>query len=153
MPKKKMNHAQAQLHLQLYDLRREAKIRQAREWFARNFHVDSMDDVNRLAPPNSQENAYMRMLVGYWEQACLLLNQGLLDDEFFFRTNGEFFMVWERIKAITPELRKTYRNPLFFEAMEKAALRYEKWCERRAPGSLKMLRQMMQQMRAAQSQN
>ncbi len=30
----KPTHEQAQLHLQVYDLRREARLRQARDWFS-----------------------------------------------------------------------------------------------------------------------
>ena len=30
-------HEQGQLQLQLYDLRREAKLRQARDWFNQNY--------------------------------------------------------------------------------------------------------------------
>jgi hypothetical protein len=41
-----------QLHLQVYDQRREAKLRQARDWFFKNYHVTSLDDAMRvvLAP-------------------------------------------------------------------------------------------------------
>ena len=32
----KPTNEQAQLHLQVYDLRREARLRQARDWFQQN---------------------------------------------------------------------------------------------------------------------
>jgi len=38
----KPTHEQAQLHLQVYDLRREARLRQARDWFAKNYIVNSL---------------------------------------------------------------------------------------------------------------
>jgi hypothetical protein len=31
------------------------------------------------------------MVLGYWEQACALLNHGLLHEQLFFETSGEFF--------------------------------------------------------------
>lgn len=152
MAKGKPTHAQAQLHLQLYDLRREAKLRQARDWFANHFYVNSLEDANRITPPGSEENAYMRMVLTYWEQACQLLTEGLLNEGLFFNTSGEFYMVWDRVKAITPGLRERYRNPHCFEHLEKAAKRYEKWWERRAPGHMETMRQFLQQARESAAQ-
>ena len=38
----KPTHEQAQLHLQVYDLRREARLRQARDWFQQNYRAETM---------------------------------------------------------------------------------------------------------------
>ena len=149
MAKGKPTLAQGQLQLQLYDLRREAKIRQAREWCLQNFFPETMEDLQRLAPPDSQESAFMRMVVSYWDQACLLLNYGLLHEELFFLTGGEFFQVWVRIEPVVGAMRQGFRNPHMFSNLEKAAQRYKKWSERRAPGSLEAFRQYMQQSRKA----
>ncbi len=149
MAKGKPTPAQAQLHLQLYDLRREARMRQAREWFIANFFPASPEDSQRLAPPGSQEHAFMRMVLSYWDQACILLNYGLLHEELFFQTSGEFFVVWERIKPVVPVYRQQFRNPHMSENLEKAAQRFQKWMERRAPGHLDMLRQYLLQFRKA----
>ena len=35
----KPTHEQAQLHLQVYDLRREARLRQARDWFRQSLAI------------------------------------------------------------------------------------------------------------------
>lgn len=47
----KPTHEQAQLHLQLYEQRREERLRQAREWYFQNYFPDNFDDAMRLAPP------------------------------------------------------------------------------------------------------
>ena len=39
------------------------------------------------------------MVIGYWEQACALLNYGLLREDLFFATSGEFFGVCELLEA------------------------------------------------------
>ena len=149
MPKGRPTPAQAQLLLQLYDLRREPKLRQAREWFMANCFADTPEEFQRLAPPGTQENAYGRMVISYWDQACALLNYGLLHEELFFETTNEFWFVWERLKALAPTYRKHYGNPYLQEHLEKAATRYEKWMRRRAPRCLDALRQFAQQMRTA----
>ena len=43
----KPTHEQAQLHLQVYEMRREAKLRQARDWFFKNYFADNLDEELR----------------------------------------------------------------------------------------------------------
>jgi len=148
MADKKATHEQGQLQLELYDLRREAKLRQARDWFGQSYFVDSFEDSQRIAPFGSQEGTYLFMILGYWDQACAMLNEGLLHERLFFETTGEFFGVWERVKPIVPKARELFRQKLFLANLEKAAERYEKWVEKESPGSVEAMRQFMQQMRS-----
>jgi len=142
----KPTHEQAQLHLQVYDLRREAKLRQARDWFFRNYFAETMEESARIAAPGTENGALVMMVFGYWDQTCALLNYGLLHEDLFFETSGEFFGVWERVKPIIAEGRKLFANPLFLANLEKAAKRYETWSESRIPGHIAAMRQMMKQM-------
>ena len=87
------------------------------------------------------------MVISYWEQACALLNYGLLHEELFFDTSGEFFGVWERVKPTVPQARERFVNKQFLANMEKAAQRFESWAESRNPGQVAAMRQFMQQMR------
>ena len=128
----KPTHEQAQLHLQVYDLRREARLRQARDWFQQNYNAKTFDDAMRIAAPGTEPGTFVGMVIGYWEQACALLNYGLLHEDLFFETSGEFFGVWELLKTVVPDL-------------EKAAQRYEAWSESRSPGHVAAMRQFMQQ--------
>lgn len=144
----KPTHEQAQLHLQVYDLRREARLRQARDWFQRNYHVETLEDANRIAAPGTETGAFLGMVIGYWEQACALLNYGLLHEDLFFETSGEFFGVWEQLKTVLPQFREAYHEPNLLSNLEKAAKRYEQWAEKRSPGHIAAMRQYMQQERA-----
>jgi hypothetical protein len=139
---------QAQLHLQVYDQRREAKLRQARDWFFKNYQVTSLEDSQRIAPMGSETGTYVSMVAGYWEQACALLNYGLLHEDLFFETSGEFFGVWEMIKPVVPALRQKFVSKTFCANLEKAAQRYEKWIEARSPGHIAAMREFMKQMRS-----
>ena len=140
-------YEQGQLQLQIYDLRREAKLRQARDWFFQNYHVNTLDDAMRIAAPGTENGALAMMVFGYWDQACAYLNHGLLHEDLFFETSGEFFGVWELIKGIVSEGRERFSNKQFLVNMEKAAQRYESWIESRSPGHVAAMRQMMKQMR------
>jgi hypothetical protein len=145
---KKPTHEQAQLHLQVYDLRREARLRQARDWFFKNYIVEKFDDSMRLAAPGTENGALAMMVMSYWEQACALLNYGLLHEDLFFETSGEFFGVWERLKPIVPEARERFVDKHFLAHMEKAAKRFEAWNEMRSPGHVTAMREFMKQMSA-----
>lgn len=143
----KPTHEQAQLQLQLFEQRREAKLRQARDWYFKNFIVETFDDAMRVAAPGTEGGQFAMMVWSYWEQACALLNYGLLHEDLFFETTGEFYGVWEAAKDTIPEGRKRFQNPFFLENLEKAAKRFEAWTEKRSPGQIAAMRQMMKQMR------
>ena len=143
----KPTHEQAQLQLQLFDLRREARLRQARDWFMKNYIVDNFEDSMRIAAPGTENGALAMMVLSYWDQACALLNYGLLHEDLFFETNGEFFGVWEFAKPAIPQGREHFHNPQFLAHLEKAAKRFEAWSEKRSPGHVAAMRQFMKQMR------
>jgi hypothetical protein len=141
----KPTNEQAQLHLQVYDLRRETRLRQARDWFQQNYKAETFDEAMRLMAPGSESNTFTGMVIGYWEQATALLNYGLLHEELFFETSGEFFGVWEQLKKVVPEFRQKFGDKYLLSNLEKAAQRYEKWAEKRNPGSIEKMRQFMKQ--------
>ena len=144
----KPTHEQAQLHLQVYDLRREARLRQARDWFQQNYKAETFDEATKLMQPGTESNTFTGMVIGYWEQACALLNYGLLHEGLFFETSGEFFMVWEALKPAAAEFREAFKDKNMLSNLERAAKRYEQWKEERAPGHIATMRQYMQQERA-----
>jgi len=139
---------QAQLHLQVFEQRREARLRQARDWFMKSYFADTWADAMKLATPGTEGGTNFMMVVGYWEQACALLNYGLLHDDLFFETSGEFFGVWERIRGTIADGRQQWANPTFLKNIEQAAERFEAWSEKRAPGHIAKMRDFMKQMRS-----
>ena len=143
----KPTNEQAQLHLQVYELRREARLRQARDWFQQNYNADTVEEAMRIAAPGTEHGTFFGMVIGYWEQACALLNYGLLHDDLFFETSGEFFGIWEQVKAVLPQFREQFKDPNLLSNVEKAAKRYEEWSEKRAPGKIAAMREWMQQER------
>ena len=147
----KPTHEQAQLQLQVYEQRREARLRQARDWFIKNYRPQSIEDAMRIAAPGSENGAFVGMVLGYWEQTCALLNYGLLHEDLFFETSGEFFGVWELAKAVVPEARERFKMKGYLAHLEKAARRYEEWSEQRSPGHVAAMREFMKQAMAQQA--
>ena len=139
---------QAQLQLQVYDQRRETRLRQARDWFQQSYNVETIEDAMRIASPGTETGTFVGMVLGYWEQTCSLLNYGLLHEDLFFETSGEFFGVWEQLKPVVPQFREKFANPKLLTNLEKAAQRFEAWSDERSPGHITAVRQFMQQARA-----
>ena len=144
----KPTHEQAELHLQVYDLRREARLRQARDWFQQNYHPETQEEAMNIAAPGTEHGTFFGMVIGYWEQACTLLNYGLLHEDLFFETSGEFFGVWEQLKVVVPQFRQAFKDPNMLGNLEKAAKRFEEWSEQRSPGHVAAMREWMQQEQA-----
>jgi hypothetical protein len=144
-----VTHEQVNLLLKLYDTRREPRLREAREWFSASFHPKNIEDMMRICPPGSRENAYMRMVLSYWEMVASIESRGLIDEDFFFENTGEQWMVFEQVKPILAPWRAMFANPQFLSRLEEQCKRLEAWREKRNPGSNEATRKMIAQMRQA----
>ena len=126
----------ADLLLRLYELRREEKLRRAREWMTGKFRADSLEEFEKQFPAGSEENAWFRMTVSYWDMAASLVNHGLLKEDLFFENTGEFWVIWEKVRHLAPPLREARKNPLAWKNLETLAHKYEQWMATRAPEAL-----------------
>jgi hypothetical protein len=142
-------HEQVNLMLRLYEMRREPRLREARQWFLDNFFVSNAEEVMKKYPPGTAENASVRMVVSYWDMVAGIVNRGLVDEDLFFENTGEIWVVWERLRALAPVWRAAFKNPHVFSHLEEVCSRLEEWREKRAPGSTAAMRQMMEQMNRA----
>ena len=77
----KPTHEQAKLQLELFEMRREARLRQARDWFVKNYFADSFEESMKIAPFGSEQGTFVMMVLGYWDQTCAMLNYGLLHED------------------------------------------------------------------------
>jgi len=144
-----ITHEQVNLMLRLYDIRREPRLREARDWYLASFHPASPDDIMKIAPPGSRENAFLRMVVSYWEMVASIVNRGLIDEDFYFENTGEQWVVWEQLKPIVEYWRSIFKNPHTFKNLEEHCGRFEAWREMRAPGTNAATRQLLERMRQA----
>ena len=138
------DHHDAELLLRLYDLRREEKLRKARAWFSREFQAKSTEDYLKKYAPGSEEDAFFRMVVTYWEMVGSIVNSGLIKQDFFFQNTGEFFGVWEKIKHLVPNAREAFKNPHMWKNLEEMATSYEAWMVNRAPDAIGAYRERLQ---------
>ena len=121
MPKKP-TAADAQLILQLYDLRREAEIRKARNWWLVTFWPESADDFMKIGMAmGSQENNWLRQVSGYWSMVASLTLAGTVNQELVLDPSfgGEMFFIFAKVKPFLGELRTKMKNPRMFANVEK----------------------------------
>jgi len=119
---KKATAADAQLILQLYDLRRETEMRKARNWWVTGFWPESVDDILTISGAlGSQENNWLRQVGGYWSMAAAFVLQGALNEELFIQpaVSGEMFFVFGKVHPFLKELREKMGDPHMFENIEK----------------------------------
>ncbi len=137
------DHHDAELMLRLYELRREDRLREAREWFMREMKMESAKDFAERVPRGSREHASYRMVTSYWEMAASLVSRGLINEDLFFENTGELWIVWQKVKHLAPAMRETFKNPFYWKNLENVADRYEKWMIKRAPEALDAFRQIV----------
>lgn len=123
------------LILHLYEMRREERMRQARNWFAGSFKVKTLDDLSKLCPVGSEENASYRMVISYWEMVSSFITAGVLKQELFFQTGRELLYVWERVRDVLPRVREANGDAAFLRNLETVATAYIAWMQTNAPGS------------------
>lgn len=150
MPSTQATYDDANLILRLYELRRDEKLREARDWFATNCIVTSPEDLQRIAPPGSKENAYARMVVGYWEMAASFVVSGVLNQELFFQSSGEMLVVWERLRELVPAFRAMTKNPRMWSNLETVGNAYIKHMQANGPEAYEGFQNMMRSVTAGQ---
>ena len=119
---KKPTAADAELILKLYDLRREAELRKARNWWLVTFWPESIDDFTKIAMAlGSQENNWLRQVGGYWSMVASLTLAGTVNQELVLDPSfgGEMFFIFAKVKPFLAELRKKMNNPRMFANIEK----------------------------------
>lgn len=145
---KKAGINDAQLILQLYDLRREAEMRKARHWWLVEFWPASAEDFLKVASAlGTQENNWLRQVGGYWGIAASFVLQGVLSEELFLRpsVSGEMFVMFGKVQPFLQELREKLGDPEAFVDVEKVIMR-TKWGRERLKFILKRIEMWREKM-------
>jgi hypothetical protein len=113
--------ADAQLILQLYDLRREAEMRKARTWWTITFWPNTADDFIKVASSlGTQENAWFRQVAGYWDMASSMVLHGVIHPDLFLEggSSGEMFFIFAKLQPILKDVREKMQSPGLFKNVE-----------------------------------
>ena len=146
---KKATATDAQLIMQLYDLRREAEMRKARSWWLGEFWPQSADDFLKVVGAmGAQENNWLRQVAGYWSMAASFVLQGALNEDLFLQpaVSGEMYFVFAKVQPFLKELREKMGDPQMFGNIEQV-ITGSKFGRERLKFTLKRV-EMMREKRA-----
>ncbi len=147
----KATASDAQLILQLYDLRREPEMRKARHWWMTEFWPRNAEDFSKVGMAmGTQENAWLRQVSSYWGMVASLVLAGAVNEELFLQPSisGEMFFVFAKVHPFLNELREKFNEPQMFLSIEKVITRTE-FGQNRLQGVIKRVEALREKMTAA----
>src|SRR5579871_6249259 len=106
----------AQLNLQLFELRREPVLREARSWFTLEFNPETFEEF--ISSIRGERNTAFRMVLGYWDMAASLVTTGAIDGDAFRAAHSEVFATFSKIQPFLDELRTATKEPDFCKLLE-----------------------------------
>ena len=109
-------HEEAGLILKLYELRREETMRQARNWYFRDFNPQSIGEFTEAMM--GEHSGHLRMVVSYWDMAAAFVNSGAISLDLFTSTNNEYIGVFAKVELLLGEIRASF-GPQFAVNLEK----------------------------------
>ena len=128
----------ATLIIRLYELRREATMREARNWFARSFNPGTIEEMMQAA--TGPTSAYFRMVTSYWDMAAAFVLHGAIDEPMFNAANGEQHVVFAKIEPFIGEYRSRVGNPAYLANLEKLVMN--------TPGATERMHALRERFRA-----
>lgn len=116
---KKATAADAEIVMKLYELRREPELRKARNWFGM-WAPQTFDEVLKVAMAfGTEENAWYRMVLSYWEYAASLVLRGVVNRDLFLDWNGEMIFIYAKVKPFVKQAREMSKTPEYLANIEK----------------------------------
>lgn len=110
----------ALLNLKLFELRREAVLREARDWFLRAFNPETFEELVSIV--GGERNASFRMVIGYWDMAASLVTSGAIDAESFRAAHGEIFATFSKIHPFLAQAREATGEAEFCKHIEAVVM-------------------------------
>jgi len=102
----KPNHHDAELVLKLYELRREAVMRESRSTMLGKFWPKNYDEFLAVTDIQHPMNAAFRQTTSYWEMAYSFARHGIIDADFLAENAGEGLFLFGKIKPYLEQFRK-----------------------------------------------
>ena len=112
--------ADAQLIMQLYDLRRESEMRKARDYCTQQFSPTSLQEIQKIFENSgSDQNRWLRQVITYYEMVGSFVNRGVLNRDLLEDSVGEYVNVYMKLKPYIKQLRESYGWPDFMINIER----------------------------------
>lgn len=133
----------ADLLLRTFDLRREPRLRGARDAMMGKYSPKDFPPDGFMKP--SAATRAWGMVWGYWEMVCALIEKGLLNEDLFNSCTAEHVFLYFRYRPVIEAARQQFQMPDMLRNVEKVARRhphaaqFEAWMaqQAQAPGKAK----------------
>ena len=103
--------ADAGVVLELYKLRQEATLREARKFMGIEFWPKDLEELRAVSRAmGSDKNAYWRQVMTYWEMAASLVLRGAVDADLFLDSQGEGIFLYAKFHHWHAETEKESGN-------------------------------------------
>lgn len=100
------DHHDADIVLKLYDLRREAVMRESRSAMAQKFWPKTHEELLAFTRPEHPLNAAFRQTVSYWEMAYSMARHGIVHADFLAENAGEGLFLFARAHPFLEAYRR-----------------------------------------------
>jgi hypothetical protein len=98
------DHHDAELALRVYDMRREAVMRESRAALNK-FWPKTYEDVLAVTKPDHPLNAAYRQVGSFWEMVYGFARHGVVHADFWMESNGEGLLLFAKIAPHLERLR------------------------------------------------
>lgn len=116
MLKEAPDHHDADLVLKLYDLRREAVMRESRNAINSKFWPRNADEAVAITANDHPLNVAFRQTSGYWEMAYGMARHGIIHPDFLVENNGEGLFLFARVEPYLTQIRQAVSPRAFRNA-------------------------------------
>lgn len=109
--------------IELYKIRTETLMRDARAWFLSEFAPRSGKEIVQLLLSGEKPSAYYRMVASYWETTASLVNNGGVDERMFLEANTEHLVVFAKLQPFISEVREMIGEPDYLSHLERLVMK------------------------------
>ncbi|MGD0092318.1 MAG: hypothetical protein ABSE73_20570 [Planctomycetota bacterium] len=117
MSDRQPDHHDAEIVLKLYDLRREAVMRESRNAMAAKFWPMNYEDFLAVTKNDHPLNAAFRQVSTYWEMAYGFARHGIVNADFLIENTTEGLFLYAKVQPFLERYRKE-AGPLAFRNAE-----------------------------------
>jgi len=114
--KERPDHHDAELVLRVYELRRDAVMRQSRADILGNFWPRTFEEVMAVTKAEHPLNAPFRQVSSYWEMVYGMARHGIVHADYFLESNGEGLVLYARVAPHVARYRAEHSATAFRNA-------------------------------------
>jgi hypothetical protein len=110
---------QAELILQLYELRREAVMREARSYVGGEFLPTSPAEMVEIVTAGDRRGGFVLQVYGYWDMVAAFVHHGALTAELVYDTCQEMYFQYAKIQPHLAGFRKRMNLPEWMSNLQR----------------------------------